>query len=799
MFHDAPVEAAVVVHRHRSRATAAGNTSHEIPQRILHEYQLHRVVTFILTGQDGKNGEASSEAAPKPLAHEKVIMQRVESVKGEKPCCSACRTACTMSVQKSAPFMRVALQFPDDLLADSVAVVGALQRLLTSDPRYAAAMHAMLEAEGDLGSSASESAVRRAVGAAGTAASARPPAMNNPHRPVGEVRVFVLADNTFGSCCPDEITAQHYMADCIVHFGDACMSRSTRLPVLYIQPEFHFEALLSDSLRHADQLAPLPQAAALLEAEAGVVVGLVERIAVTLRRRVTAWWAEQGKAPSVPCTVVPRLAVVGTYPTKQILLAAERRWNEQRKADLGDAAVAVDWPRFEARNGIVPTGHGANPSAAAAEGGAATVTVNTEAAAAEDEEDWLVSGVRFPRLRGCASTATTTTIATTTTHTATTTDTADTASVQYLLFIGAAGTPALVHVLTAEQYNQFHYSDACHEFVEWDSGEETTSVPVVMVVNNTFAMEDSDRGANEKAALQIMVESSTPAQPCNGGLQSSVSAWLSAVLTDGVSALLAGDYVVAQQALQRRVRQRTFNIETVRASTAIGILVASLAIEGYNELTQQLHQLIRAYGKRSYVIYIGHLNEFKLANFVDTVDCFVVVACPYSRQSHFPEKGDHFMKPIVSPAELLVALTTSDDTAADVQYGMAAVYTTSFQASLRVLRSAVQARKKEVACHVSEDEASARRRKDEEAERWASSGALVHAGGGSGGDGALTVHESSQGALARLYKREYVGLDPRIGQTPVQTETIEGNHGIARGYAKEREEQHAEPPVSQYK
>ena len=39
----------------------------------------------------------------------------------------------------------------------------------------------------------------------------------------GGVRVFVLADTTFGSCCVDEVAAAHHNADCIVHFGRACM------------------------------------------------------------------------------------------------------------------------------------------------------------------------------------------------------------------------------------------------------------------------------------------------------------------------------------------------------------------------------------------------------------------------------------------------------------------------------------------------------------------------------------------------------------------------------------------------
>ncbi|KPI89839.1 hypothetical protein ABL78_1008 [Leptomonas seymouri] len=773
MYHDAPVEATVAVHRHRRRSTAATATSQEVSQRIVREYQLHRVANFLLTGIDGKEASSSNGfvTAQRPNAE---ATEAAEVAKGGKSSFCQCRSPC------AAPYVRVALQFPDELLGDSVAVVHALQHILASDPRYSPAIKSKLKTEVATVCSENKDAGTTAFlkpAMAGAAIGVRPPAMDNPHHPIGEVRLLVLADNTFGSCCPDEITAQHYEADCIVHFGDACMSRSTRLPVLYVQPEFHFDAVVSDSSRSTDLLSTTEQSAALLEAEVCIAVGLVERVAMALRRRVAAWRAEKGSESADPCIVAPRLAVVGTYPTKQVIEAAEKVWNEERKEGLGDTVVDVDWPRFEERNGIAPTRHasvsgsnGGNDSASAEE------MIRAEAAGSKPfvaDDDWLVNGVRFHRLRG-----------------------SDYAkqSVQYLLCIGAAGSSALVHVLMAEKHNAFHYSDACREFIEWDSGDEEISVPVATVVNNSFGA-DSDCGNKERETLKALIQSATADAPHSAALRDSVSAWLSAILTDGVSVLLTGDYVTAQQVLQRRVRQRAFNIESVRASTAIGILVASLAVEGYYELTQQLHQLIRAYGKRSYIIYVGHLNEFKLANFVDTVDCFVAVACPYSRQSHFPEKRDNFMKPIVSPAELLVALVTSEDTEAEQQYGMAAAYTTSFETVLHVLRDAVQARKEEMARRAKGDEESNRRRQEEE-ERPALSGALVRAGGTA--NGALTVQDNSQGALARLYEREYVGLDPRVGQTPVQTEVMEGKHGIARGYAKEREEQHAEPPVSRY-
>ncbi|KZT04025.1 diphthamide biosynthesis protein [Laetiporus sulphureus 93-53] len=94
-------------------------------------------------------------------------------------------------------YKRIALQFPDELLRDSVPIFRALKSRL-----------------GD------------------------------------EKELYVLADTSYGSCCVDEVAAQHVDADAIVHYGHACMSQTSRLPVIYvfgkkaIDPDKCFEAFI---------------------------------------------------------------------------------------------------------------------------------------------------------------------------------------------------------------------------------------------------------------------------------------------------------------------------------------------------------------------------------------------------------------------------------------------------------------------------------------------------------------------------------------------------------------------------
>lgn len=52
---------------------------------------------------------------------------------------------------------------------------------------------------------------------------------------------FILGDTSYGECCVDEVAAQHLSADIVVHYGNACLSPTRFLPVLYVIPKFHFE------------------------------------------------------------------------------------------------------------------------------------------------------------------------------------------------------------------------------------------------------------------------------------------------------------------------------------------------------------------------------------------------------------------------------------------------------------------------------------------------------------------------------------------------------------------------------
>ncbi|MBW0460914.1 hypothetical protein O181_000629 [Austropuccinia psidii MF-1] len=53
-----------------------------------------------------------------------------------------------------------------------------------------------------------------------------------------QTEIYILADTTYGSCCVDEVAAQHVNAHAIVHYGHACLSTTPHLPVFYVFPKF---------------------------------------------------------------------------------------------------------------------------------------------------------------------------------------------------------------------------------------------------------------------------------------------------------------------------------------------------------------------------------------------------------------------------------------------------------------------------------------------------------------------------------------------------------------------------------
>lgn len=135
---------------------------------------------------------------------------------------------------KLGQWKRVALQFPDDLLIDAPRISALLSQSLR-DKDIGAAADGGDETKEQ--SSPRETDSRRQL---------RDQTLRAP--PQANERLLILADTSYGACCVDEVAAEHADADAVVHYGRACLSPTTRLPVIYI---FTKQPLSQDSVVQA--------------------------------------------------------------------------------------------------------------------------------------------------------------------------------------------------------------------------------------------------------------------------------------------------------------------------------------------------------------------------------------------------------------------------------------------------------------------------------------------------------------------------------------------------------------------
>ena len=134
----------------------------------------------------------------------------------------------TASKIHASRFKRVALQFPDEALVDSVPVYWALKR-----------------------------EVRALYSADAASASTSASTSTSTSTKTGLPEFYILADTSYGGCCVDEVAAKHVDADLVVHYGHACLSATARLPVIYVftkQPLQHVSAAAQSLAQQAKEV-----------------------------------------------------------------------------------------------------------------------------------------------------------------------------------------------------------------------------------------------------------------------------------------------------------------------------------------------------------------------------------------------------------------------------------------------------------------------------------------------------------------------------------------------------------------
>jgi diphthamide biosynthesis protein 2 len=128
----------------------------------------------------------------------------------------------TLAEIRQSRWKRIALQFPDEMLPDAPRVFQLLTRGLQTknakpDVESAAAQTTNTDSETTLADKTAQLGLEDGK------------ALDELER-----RFYILADTSYGTCCVDEVAAEHVDADAVVHYGRACLSPTSRLPVIYV-------------------------------------------------------------------------------------------------------------------------------------------------------------------------------------------------------------------------------------------------------------------------------------------------------------------------------------------------------------------------------------------------------------------------------------------------------------------------------------------------------------------------------------------------------------------------------------
>lgn len=105
----------------------------------------------------------------------------------------------------------------------------------------------------------------------------------------------------------------------------------------------------------------------------------------------------------------------------------------------------------------------------------------------------------------------------------------------------------------------------------------------------------------------------------------------------------------------KRLMRRYYLVQRARDVRTFGLVVGTLSAAHLRPLLAGLAAALRAADRRYYTLLVGKLNPAKLANFPD-IGMFVLLGG--ARAAVCESKG--YMAPLISPHELLLALTTPD-------------------------------------------------------------------------------------------------------------------------------------------
>ncbi|KAG2484510.1 hypothetical protein HYH03_016653 [Edaphochlamys debaryana] len=495
-------------------------------------------------------------------------------------------------------YRNVALQFPDEQLADSPAVAAELQQRL-----------------GD------------------------------------RAKVFVLADTAYNPLGVDEVAAQHLGADCVVHYGRSSLLPANALPALVVLPKAPLDAaaaaaalgpVIARALRQraaADAAASAAAAAgpdAAAEAGPGAAPGFsgvvvfadqgYQHVLPALREALQAAVAAEreeggageqaGPGPQWAFAEVPTRSLAPAAPSGRRCAPAAANRGAPGAAASASAAEATAGAGAGAGTGGGCCGAAAAAAAAATSAGAAAPAPGAGCGAGVAGASVGEGAAQAAPGAGCGAPS-------------------------------CCALPAASSAAAAPEPSGGAASEPCAGG-RGDGASAGTAEGSGRQCLAGLAW-SLPPGSSRGSCLHVWVgpEGSSAQQVLQ--LTHSTAEWLSYDPAEGAEGRvregLADD-------TRRLLKRRNFLVEKARAANIVGILVGTLGTGGFLDVISCLRRLVEAAGKKSYTFLMGKPNPAKLGNFPE-VDVWVLVADP---QGLILDCRD-YLAPLVSPWEAALALT----------------------------------------------------------------------------------------------------------------------------------------------
>ena len=109
---------------------------------------------------------------------------------------------------------------------------------------------------------------------------------------------------------------------------------------------------------------------------------------------------------------------------------------------------------------------------------------------------------------------------------------------------------------------------------------------------------------------------------------------------------------VLPKTFSSKLLYRRFNlIEKAKECSTFGILIGSLSIPNLNRMIDLTKSLLESQERKVYTLLLGKITDEKLGNFIEYIDAFVLIGCPFN-QGYNSKAID---KPIMSPLDIKYA------------------------------------------------------------------------------------------------------------------------------------------------